>query len=173
MSRVIPFHHRPAASRQPDLFESEVSASDHQPAPERPPGSSFINILEEDVVPLPLGEIEIETPTRRRLIESQKSRFLLGPLPVPHIAAAHRAVGSSDTLPVWLMVIHRCDLSRTDTVTLPLSALRPFGISRRSRDRALQALQGIGMLRVDVATGRAARITLLVGRQRSMHAARC
>jgi hypothetical protein len=170
MSRVVPFRGAdPRVMEKRGPFDVGMCADAHPHARERAPGPSPNDILTVNKalgasVQEIIGEVEIETPASRKHRERQQTRFLKGPIPISCLAQAHRATGSNDTLAVWLMVIHLCDMARANTTTLPMALLKPFGISRRSRDRALQALQRAAMIRIDVGCpGRATRITLLVG----------
>jgi hypothetical protein len=105
-----------------------------------------------------INECEIETSWSRRKRARIAGRFLRGPVPLSDIAAASRLPGQA--LGVYLAIHHRAAMTGSDLVTLPKGLLEQFGVSRDSKARALQALEGADLVAVERPKGRAARITL-------------
>ena len=69
-------------------------------------------------------------------------------------------VRSADQLAVLMLVYRQCLLRRSRTVDLPNGDLRPMGISRYTKYRALAELQEVGGLTVEARNGRSVRVTL-------------
>jgi hypothetical protein len=86
------------------------------------------------------------------------ARFLRGPIPWTPLSAAARLPGQA--LAVFLAIHHRVALTGDATVTLPKALLSQLGISRDAKSRALCALEGAGLVAVERAEGRTARIKL-------------
>lgn len=106
----------------------------------------------------------IVTESLRRLLEKRHSRFLAGPIPLVDLSVAARMPGQA--LAVLLLVHHRAKLTREDMVRLPSGLLAEFGIDKDGKARALRRLEAAGLVRVERATGRAARIRLVPGATR-------
>lgn len=109
----------------------------------------------------PLGEItgEVEIASSASRSRSRPgARFLKGPVPLDTLAVAASLPGKA--LALYLILRHRCDLEARSSVSLPSELLQAFGIDRDAKARALRALEGAGLIQVERASGRAARITL-------------
>jgi hypothetical protein len=76
------------------------------------------------------------------------------------LARVRPALRTADRLLVAQMLYRQCLLRRSRTVKLPNKELRPFGISRRTKQRALLDLETIGALTVETENGQAATVTL-------------
>lgn len=103
------------------------------------------------------GEMEVapEVPILRT---KPTGRFLKGPIPLEPLATASCLPGKA--LAVYIALRHQCDLVGKSTVSLPAALLRRFGVDRDAKARALRVLEQAGLVQVERATGRTARITL-------------
>ncbi len=101
---------------------------------------------------------EVQTSLTRQSGIPRGQRFLKGPIPLPDIAAAARLPGKS--LALFLAVRHQTDLTSKPTITLPAALLAQLGISRSAKARCLKSLEQAGLVEVERAKGRAARIQL-------------
>jgi hypothetical protein len=70
-------------------------------------------------------------------------------------------VRSVEQLLVLQLIYRRCLLARSRTVTLPNSELETLGIHRRTKYRALDWLNKVGLVSVESSNGWAPRVTLL------------
>lgn len=106
-----------------------------------------------------MREVEV-TPAFVRAGARQKRRepFLRGPIPIRDIAAASRLPGQS--LALLLAIHHRCALTGQALVTIPRRLLADLGLSRDAKARALHALEGAGLVRVERVKGRGAGVEL-------------
>ena len=65
-------------------------------------------------------------------------------------------------LVVYLLARNRADMAKDATVTLPAHELAGIGVTTRSaKKRALAALEDAGLVAVERANGRTARVTVL------------
>jgi hypothetical protein len=103
-------------------------------------------------------EHEVETDWSRARKTRIEGRFLKGPIPFTHLAAAARLPGHA--LTVLLAVYHQTALTRKDWVSLPKGLLSELGVSRDSKARALHALQEASLVSVERCKGRTARVML-------------
>ena len=87
-------------------------------------------------------------------------QFVRGPIPLDWLMVAAQLPGCALAVGVALWHLAGLRSSRED---LPLSTerLRPFGVSRHSKDRALRALVHAGLVTVQRKAGRSPRVTLL------------
>ena len=104
-------------------------------------------------------EREVMTPTLLRLLHRKGGRFLRGPVPLEQLATAARLPGSA--LAVLLLIHHQTAVSGLTAVRLPAGLLSEFGIDRGRKARALRALEGVHLVRVTRARGRAVLVSLL------------
>lgn len=106
-----------------------------------------------------IGDIKISLEDkiiRNKITE----RFLKGPILLEPLATASCLPGKA--LAVYITLRHRCDLEGKTTVSLPAALLSKFGVDRDAKARALRVLEEAGLILVERAAGRAARITLNV-----------
>ena len=90
-------------------------------------------------------------------------RFLKGPIPWSWIAAA--AALPSRALLVGLCLWRLVGAMKSDTVSFGNSDLRPLGIDRATKSRALRALEGAGLIKVARKPGRFPKVTVLCARR--------
>ena len=64
---------------------------------------------------------------------------------------------------MYLAIRHRCDLQRSNETTVPTGYLESWGISKDSKKRALDALEGEGLVAVERQTGHTTRVSLDAG----------
>ena len=102
---------------------------------------------------------ELPTGVSRRGQRKKQERFLKGPIPLSLLQRAITLPGAA--LPVYLMARHRADLTGSETVTLPNTYLRDWGISPDRCRRALNALTTENLICINRITGRSTRVTLL------------
>ncbi len=86
-------------------------------------------------------------------------RFLKGPIPWSWIAAAAALPGRA--LLVGLCVWRLVGAMKTNTVFFGNSDLKPLGIDRASKSRALRALEQAGLIKVTRQSGRFPNVTVL------------
>jgi hypothetical protein len=109
--------------------------------------------------PLHWSEL-VETPGHRKLRRRKLTRFIAGPLPLPHFFIAASLPGKA--LAVWLLIHFRTRVLTRSEVTLPADLLGNVGANHRvTKARALRSLETAGLIRVSRAAGRASRITLI------------
>ncbi len=89
----------------------------------------------------------------------QKGRFLRGPFPWPQFRMASRLPGRAAI--VWLLIHHQTRMTRKPEVTLPKGLLMDCGINRDTNQRALAALEHIGLISVIRSKGRSVRVSLI------------
>ena len=104
-------------------------------------------------------EVEVETQWVRAGRGRQKNRFLKGPVSLSDLHVAAQLPGHA--LHLYIATRHLCDLRRAQTVTLSSSYLKPWGLDRHAKRRALAALELAGLISVDRHRGRATRVTLI------------
>ena len=63
-------------------------------------------------------------------------------------------------LVVWMLVKHRTILTKEAEVTVPNHLAEKFGVSKKSKARALEALEVAGLVSIRHKMGRAWRVTL-------------
>ena len=93
--------------------------------------------------PLITGEHEIDVGLRPRQL---RERFVKGPLLFRELSLVARMPGKA--LALWLLILHRSDLSRGKWVTLPSQLLAEFGIHKRAKAVALRHLDAAGLIKV-------------------------
>jgi hypothetical protein len=105
-------------------------------------------------------DVDIDTRedpgAERRLVSS--SRFLKGPIPWSWIAAAAALPGQA--LLVGLCVWRLAGATKSQTVSFGNSDLKPLGIDRAAKSRALDALRTAGLIAVVRRRGRFPTVTL-------------
>lgn len=115
-------------------------------------GSTIVN----DTIP-PDRELETEWSIKNKVRKAE--RFLKGPIPIHILHQASRLPGKA--LPLYLAIRHRCDLQRSNQVTLPSQYLFAWGIDRHAKRRALKVLREVGLIATDIQTGRSTRVTIV------------
>jgi hypothetical protein len=85
--------------------------------------------------------------------------FLKGPVPLPWLERAAKLPGKS--LHVGIAVWYVAGLTRSRRVPLSNVAGHRFGLDRNAKYRALEWLEGAGLIRVERKLGRAPVVTLL------------
>jgi hypothetical protein len=89
---------------------------------------------------------------------ASSGRFLRGPVPWFWIVTAADLPGKA--LLVGLCLWRLAGATKNKTMFLGNDDLRPFGIDRASKSRALRALEGVGLIEVTREPGRFPRVTL-------------
>jgi hypothetical protein len=86
-------------------------------------------------------------------------KFLRGPIPLNWLSTAARLPGKSlhVAIAIWLAA----SLAKSATVPLSNLAAAPFGLDRNAKYRALQWLEGAGLISVERKLGRAPIVTVL------------
>ena len=102
---------------------------------------------------------ELPTGVSRRGQRKKQERFLKGPIPLSLLQRATKLPGAA--LPVYLMALHRADLTGSETVTLPNTYLRDWGISPDRCRRALNALTTENIICIKRINGRSNRVRVL------------
>jgi hypothetical protein len=105
-----------------------------------------------------VAEVEVETAALRAARTRQAGRFLKGPIPLTDITVASRLPGRA--LAVFLAIHYWVALTRNPEVTLPKRLLAELGVTRDGKARALHALEGAGLARVERQRGRQPKIKL-------------
>jgi hypothetical protein len=82
-------------------------------------------------------------------------------VPLTWLAKVLPVVRSADQLIVLLLIYRQCLMTRSRTVAVPNRELAAFGVSRQTKYRLLAWLQSEGVATVEVANGKATRVTLL------------
>jgi hypothetical protein len=114
---------------------------------------------ESTVMPmLSVAEVEIPTQASRKRAVRMSGRFLKGPIGMSVISQASRLGGR--VLAVYLAIHHQTALTGKRTVTLPRALLNDMGVDKDAKARALHALNAAGLIVIDQARGRSARISL-------------
>ena len=129
---------------------------------QRAPGPSYTYLTIYSMYPptddRPLDEVEVETQWVLAGRKRRRTRFLKGPIPLANLHSAAQLPGRA--LHLYLAIRHRCDLHLTQTVKLSGSYLKPWGLDRHAKRRALLALELAGLISVDRHQGRTVRVTL-------------
>jgi len=105
---------------------------------------------------------EVEGPQQREsttIRPAPSSRFLRGPVPWPWVIRAASLPGKA--LIVGLCLWRLRGAKNSDSVMLANSELRPFGIGRAAKSRAITALEKAGLISVKRCPGRFPIVTLL------------
>jgi hypothetical protein len=121
-------------------------------------GRDAVSSNMESPIDVRIREVEIETAVLRRFMARHSGRFLKGPIPMGEIGLAARLPGRA--LALLLAVHHQTALTGKALVTLPRSLLVMLGIGKDAKARALRELEQAGLVTVERATGRAARVRL-------------
>ena len=101
----------------------------------------------------------IETDSSRRNKARRGLRYLKQHDLEPILRAACQ---KSSALALYLAVLHRTDVSRSDTVTLSRGYLLEWGITSRDlKKRSLRELETAGLVAVERSPGRSARVKVL------------
>src|SRR5450759_3456998 len=103
-------------------------------------------------------DIDAPEPEADRLPVSG-GRFLKGPIPWSWITGAAALPGQA--LLVGLCVWRLAGATKSHTVAFGNSDLKPLGIDRASKSRALRTLEQAGLIRVARQPGRFPKVTLL------------
>jgi hypothetical protein len=106
--------------------------------------------------PMATGTVTLETAADTLLVP--QGRFLKGPVPWPWIVVAAALPGKA--LLIGLCLWRLAGAMKCKTVSLGNADLRPFGIDRASKSRALRALEGAGLIEVVRERGRFPKVTL-------------
>lgn len=104
-----------------------------------------------------LGTNRLEPVTQRP--HTAGGRFLKGPIPWSWIARAAALPGQA--LLVGLCIWRLAGATKRHTVLFGNFDLKPLGIDRAAKSRALRALEGAGLIKIAHQHGRLPRITLL------------
>jgi hypothetical protein len=104
--------------------------------------------------PRPAAPARASLPTHK-----PGERFLKGPIPLGWLAAAARQGGKA--LHVGVVLWHLAAMKKSRRVSLSRSVLTSFGVSRWSTSRALESLEGAGLVQVERHPGRVAVVTIL------------
>ena len=103
---------------------------------------------------------ELETKTLQFLRRRKNALYLKSHRLEP-MQEASRLGGNA--LALYLMVLHRLDVTRSSSVTLSEYFLKAWGIeSRTAKSRALRQLEAFGLIVAERVSGRSARISLPV-----------
>ena len=102
-----------------------------------------------------LIDAEVKTPCSGK--RASKERFLKGPIPLSILQRAGSLPGKA--LAMYLAIRHRCDLQGSNETTVPTGYLESWGISKDTKKRALDALEGEGLVAVERQTGRTTRVS--------------
>jgi DNA-binding transcriptional ArsR family regulator len=90
-------------------------------------------------------------------------RFLKGPIPWSWIATAAALPGRA--LLVGLCLWRLAGAIKSNTISFGNSDLRPLGIDRATKSRALRALENAGLVKVAHQQGRFPKVTVLCARR--------
>lgn len=112
-----------------------------------------------DVDSLRLGVVVTRSDTKRVV----KDRFVKGPIPLPWIKAAAR-LKVARAMHVAVAIFYRSGLRKAETVKISPGFLAEFGVNRSTGYRALEALEGAGLVSVERRRGHAAVVTILAVR---------
>jgi hypothetical protein len=104
-------------------------------------------------------DVDINAPGRESKSSVSSGRFLKGPIPWFWVTAAMGLPGRA--LPVGLCLWRLVGAMRSDTVSFGNADLRPLGIDRAAKSRALRALERAGLIAVVHQPGRFPRVTVL------------
>jgi hypothetical protein len=103
------------------------------------------------------------SPARQQTLKPARpakgERFLKGPVPLPWLERAASLPGKS--LHVGVAVWYAAGLMRSRSVTLSNIAGLRFGLDRNAKYRALEWLEGAGLVAVERKPGRAPVVTIL------------
>jgi hypothetical protein len=122
-----------------------------------PDRGSFTATGETIDVDMDTLEPEVEGPPIRG------GRFLKGPIPWSWITAAAALPGQA--LLVGLCVWRLVGATKSDTLSFGSSDLKPLGIDRATKSRALSALEQAGLIEVAHQPGRFPKVTVLRARR--------
>ncbi len=100
--------------------------------------------------------------TRTASTSAPVRRFLRGPVPWDWLVRAAQLPGKA--LVVGLCLWRLSGAKGKDTVMLANAELKPFGVDRAAKSRALAALEKAGLIAVQHHPGRFPVVTLLVGK---------
>ena len=95
---------------------------------------------------------------RERRVESRRSQFLAGPIPLSWLIAAGRLPGKA--LQVGLAIWYRRKVGREPDIVVTPTLLERFGVSRRSGYRALRNLQRAKLIAVERRRGRSPSVRI-------------
>jgi DNA-binding transcriptional ArsR family regulator len=113
---------------------------------------SYIATGETADVDIDAQQLEAEWPAR------SSGRFLKGPIPWPWIGKA--AVLPGQALLVGLCIWRLAGATKNHTVSFGNADLKPLGIGRATKSRALRALEQAGLVEVTHQVGRFPKVTL-------------
>jgi hypothetical protein len=106
-----------------------------------------------------VGEREVETAWSVRGEVRKREAFLKGPIPLPPLLEA--AILPGRALPLYLAIHHRVAVTGSTSVSLSSSYLRPWGIDKDAKSRALGVLEKVGLIVAERRAGRPTRVTLV------------
>lgn len=107
----------------------------------------------------PVIEEVVETKTSRDKDKWLRRRFLKGPISMQVLAKASSLGGKA--LATYVLVSHRADLTKSDTVTVPGGLCSQFGIDKDSKRRALRELEAVGLVALHNQKGQSTRVQIL------------
>jgi hypothetical protein len=82
-------------------------------------------------------------------------------LPWAFLVDVCRLTEGRAALVVAMVIYRRTHVCRSQTVTLPAAELAEVGVTRQRKQEALARLEAAGLVRIEKATGRTAKVTLL------------
>ena len=101
---------------------------------------------------------ELETKTVRSILAQKQPPYLKRHFLEPMQEAARLG---GNALAVYLAILHRLDVTRQPSVTLSSTLLRKWGIKTRpSKSRALKRLEDHGLIIIERAHGKTARMAV-------------
>ena len=116
---------------------------------------------------VPAGEpVEVDEakPTKTSMaVQTPPNRFLKGPIPWDWVIRAAKLPGKALEVGLCLWRLKGLHPTR-DTVLLSNAELKPFGIGRAAKSRALHALENAGLITVTHHQGRFPSVTVLTSR---------
>jgi hypothetical protein len=105
-------------------------------------------------------EVEILPSKAAPRKTAQREAGLFVKVPLQWADAATKAIGSRQAF-VLIWLLHIAWKTRRTTFTLSNEALARYGISRKIKLKALEALEVAGLIKVDRTSGRASIVTLI------------
>jgi hypothetical protein len=111
----------------------------------------------------PVGEMKVELATVKR---KRAGRFIPS-MPLSWFQRACRLPGKAALVAVVLW--YRSRLVKANTFVLSQAALSEFGISRQAKYRALQVLEGAGLITVQRRLHRNPEVTILYCEEQGSH----
>lgn len=103
----------------------------------------------------------VDIRTAEKWPSRQRPRGIIIAAPPKFIKEVCRVTRGRHTLMVALYLYHRTCICKSQMVTLPSGLLATFGVTPRTKQRALARLQAVGLVELERANGRTTRVTLL------------